>query len=165
MQEPAETDVDVTVSRCLSALRALSEKAGVRIEANLGSGQARLAVDRRSLMQILLNLLSNALKFTPRGGAVTVETRRNADGGLVLTVSDTGPGLPADELQRIHKAEPLPTVARARHGSGYGLPLVRVLARAAGATVEIGSRPGQGTRVWLTFPLDRLVESGTGPRN
>ena len=147
---------------------------GVEVELDLCEEDATVVLDPSQLEMAILNLAVNSRDAMPDGGKLKIATgtrfldedRDLPEGDyVVLTVSDTGPGLPADELQRIQKAEPLPTVARARHGSGYGLPLVRVLARAAGATVEIGSRPGQGTRVWLTFPRDRLVESGTGPRN
>src|SRR5690606_35489695 len=80
----ANTDINETVSKCVSALGALAEKAGVRLKAQLADGSLRLPIERHSLMQILLNLLSIALKFTPRGAGVPVETRREADGGLVL---------------------------------------------------------------------------------
>lgn len=159
-QETAATDVNETVSRCLSALRALADRAGVRLQAQLDSNSQQIVIERRSLMQILLNLLSNALKFTPKGGAVTVETLCKAEGGLVLSVRDTGPGIAADELERIKAGQQL-SAAGAGLGSGYGLPLVRALARTVGASVEIDSAPEQGTRVSLTFPRHRVVEAGS----
>ena len=160
--EPAQTDVDETISRCLSTLREVAAKASVRLVpdlmAGLGPGQLRLAIERRSLLQILLNLLSNAMKFTPPGGTVTVATRRKPDGGLELTVSDTGAGIPHAQLARIRAEEPAPIDIAPAHRSGYGLPLVCALARGSGGQMEIDSAPGQGTRVSITFPPDRLVE-------
>ena len=156
--ELAETDVDATVTRCLSALRELAEKASVRLLADLGPGRLHLAIERRSLMQILLNLISNALKATPAGGMVTIATRRARDGGLVLSVNDTGAGMSPDQLARVRAGAP--ASARAGRRRGYGLPLVKRLAEASDARLDIGSAPGQGTRISITFPADRIVETG-----
>ncbi len=160
-RQPPETDLDETVSSCLSAMRALAGQASVRLRSDLAPGRPRLAADRRSLMQILLNLLSNALKFTPQGGVVTVATRRRPGGGLVLSVSDTGTGMRREEIERLEAGETGPGEAAATPGSGYGLPLVKALARESGAQLEIASPPRQGTRVSIVFPRDRLL--GPGP--
>ncbi|MCL4767218.1 MAG: HAMP domain-containing histidine kinase [Hyphomicrobiaceae bacterium] len=162
-QEPAETDVHGTVSRCLSAMRELAGQASVRLQSELAPGRPRLAADRRSLMQILLNLLSNALKFTPQGGVVTVATRREPGGGLVLSVTDTGTGMHRDEIERLQAEDDGPGRAAAARGSGYGLPLVKALARESGARLEIASPPGQGTRVSIVFPRDRLIGAEPAP--
>lgn len=163
VQDPACTNLHQSISRCLSALGALADNGGVRLESNLAAGHVQIAIERRSLTQILLNLLSNALKFTPRGGAITVETRRGSDGGLVLSVRDTGPGMATEQLKRVRAGMLLDGTAGARHGSGYGLPLVRALARSAGAELDILSNPGQGTCITVTFPPDRLIEPISGP--
>lgn len=162
-RQPARTDVDETVSRCLSALRELADKASVRLVADLEPGQPRLAIERRSLMQILLNLISNALKFTPPGGEITVATRNSTDGGLVLSVTDTGTGMARHQLERIRSGEPGSTDIGSAQRSGYGLPIVGALARGSGGRMEIDSAPGQGTRVSITFPSDRLVGVGSPP--
>lgn len=159
-QEPVEADVDETVARCLSALRELAGKVSVRLEADLEPGRPRLAMERRSLMQILLNLLSNALKFTLQGGVVRVGTRRRPDGALVLSVADTGPGMSPEQLAQIQAGELGPTDIGPAPRTGYGLPIVSALARANGGQMEIDSVPGQGTRVLITFPADRLVCTG-----
>lgn len=159
-RQPAQTDVNETVSRCLSALRELAGKASVRLVADLGPDQRRLAIERRSLMQILLNLISNALKFTYPGGEITVATRGQPDGGLVLSVADTGAGMAGDQLERIRSGE-FVSAGIGSPRSGYGLPIVAALARGSGGRMEIDSVPGQGTRVSITFPSDRLV--GVGP--
>jgi signal transduction histidine kinase len=158
--QPAQTDVNETVSRCLSALRELAGKASVRLVADLGPDQWRLAIERRSLMQILLNLISNALKFTSPGGEITVATRNSPDGGLILSVSDTGAGMTRDQLERIRSGE-FASAGIGSPRSGYGLPIVAALARGSGGRMEIDSAPGQGTRVSITFPSDRLVGTGS----
>ncbi|HEX5957073.1 MAG TPA: HAMP domain-containing sensor histidine kinase [Hyphomicrobiaceae bacterium] len=153
-----EADVGTAVAKCLSAVRGLAARAAIRLEAELSAGQIRLAMDPRVLTQILLNLLSNALKFTPSGGVIRVETRLAADGSLELSVSDTGTGMEQAEIERVSDAEPrLPAQGTTRGGgSGYGLVLVRALASANGAAMRIESSPGAGTRVLLLFGKDRL---------
>ncbi len=150
-QEPCRTAVDAVISKALAIMGELARKAAVRIKADLAPGALHLAVDHRNLMQILINLLSNALKFTGRGGEVTIATAREPDGGLRLTVADTGCGMRpeasrADEVSK---------------GAGYGLPVVMALAQANGATVDFTSVPGEGTRVAISFPADRVL--GAGP--
>jgi hypothetical protein len=144
-QEPSRTAVDEVVSRALAIMGELARKASVRIRCELASG-AHLAIDHRDLMQILINLLSNALKFTGPGGEVTISTAREPDGGLTLTVADTGCGMRSDA----------PRAGEVAKGAGYGLPVVMALAQANGATVDFASAPGEGTRVIITFPADRV---------
>jgi signal transduction histidine kinase len=155
--EPDETDLHDAVSKCLSMMRELARQATVRLEPDFIPGRPRLAVGRRSLVQILLNLISNSLKFTPAGGMITVSTRLEPDGGLVLSVIDTGEGMGREELARVEAAEPAPAGPRAAPGSGHGLPIVQALARAEGARLEITSAPAQGTRVSIIFPKERLL--------
>jgi two-component system cell cycle sensor histidine kinase PleC len=154
----AQTDVHGLVTKCLSAVRALAARAAVSLEPELPEQPVRLAMDPRLLTQILLNLLSNALKFTPAGGAIRVQAVLNADGGLELSVSDTGIGIDEDTIQRLSGAQPAkPAPGRsAGGGSGYGLALVKALASANGAQLRITGRPGEGTRVSLVFGKERV---------
>lgn len=153
-----EADVGTAVAKCLSAVRALAARAAIRLEPELSAGPVRLAMDPRVLTQILLNLLSNALKFTPSGGVIRVETRLAADGSLELSVSDTGTGMDRAEIERVSDPQPrMPAHGTTRGGgSGYGLVLVKALASANGAAMRIESSPGAGTRVLLLFGKDRL---------
>lgn len=147
-QEASDAVVDEIVARCMAVMRELARKASVRLVTDLVPGGLRLAVDHRSLMQILINLLSNALKFTAPGGEVKIATQRLPDGGLVLSVADTGCGMSRDALAC--------AAGGMAQGSGYGLPVVAALAQASGATVNIASAPGEGTRVSIVFPPDRV---------
>ena len=107
--------------------------------------------DERWLHQLVTNLLGNALKFTPAGGGVTIRTRRD---GLdaVLEVSDTGVGIPADELPRVFDRFWRGQAAAQASGSGIGLSVAAELARAHGGTLTAASQPGEGTRLTLTIP-------------
>lgn len=153
-----QTDVRGVVTKCLSAVRALAARAAVSLEPELPEQPVRLAMDPRLLTQILLNLLSNALKFTPAGGTIRVQALLDADGGLELSVSDTGIGIDEDAIHRLsgaQPAKPAPGVSRGG-GSGYGLALVKALASANGALLRITGRPGEGTRVSLFFGKERV---------
>jgi two-component system, OmpR family, sensor histidine kinase BaeS len=108
--------------------------------------------DPRWLHQVVTNLLSNALKFTPAGGTVIVVTRRD-DPNAVLEVADTGIGIPVGELPHIFDRFWRGQGATQISGSGIGLSVAAELARAHGGALTASSRPGLGTRLTLTLPL------------
>ena len=110
--------------------------------------------DPARIGQILANLLSNALKYTPTGGLVRLETGTGGSWALIR-VSDTGPGIPADELPHVFDRFFRGRTSRAS-GSGIGLTVVRELAHAHGGSVEVSSVEGQGT----TFTVRLLAEVG-----
>jgi two-component system cell cycle sensor histidine kinase PleC len=116
-----------------------------------------LRADADALDQILLNLASNAVKFSPAGAPVWIKAAMAEDGGIQLAVIDQGPGIPLYHQSKI--LEPFYQVAdqhsRATEGSGLGLAIVDRLARAHGARLTIHSTPGAGTRMQLHFPPER----------
>lgn len=122
--------------------------------------------DVRRLRQILLNLIGNAVKFTA-DGSVGVTARRGADGhGLVLVVTDTGPGMTAEQVQRLfqrfEQADGAATLAR-HGGSGLGLAISRELAQAMGGDIRVHSQPGQGSRFEVRVPLPDAPHPPTLP--
>lgn len=112
----------------------------------------KLSADERAMVQLLNNLVSNAVKFTPDNGSVDVAWSKRPDGAVVLQVSDTGPGIPADQLKRLGKPYVQVDPYVAQKGTGLGLFIARRIAELHGAKLRINSRPGQGTTVTVTFP-------------
>jgi signal transduction histidine kinase len=132
--------------------------AGLSFEFDVPAGLPRLRADARALKQILLNLLANAIKFTPAGGRVALAARLEP-GGIALTVTDTGIGIAADQLPNIvHPFTQIDSsLTRAHGGTGLGLPIAKALTELHGGTLAIASTPGQGTAVTVDLPATRLL--------
>ena len=141
----------VIVEGCVSVARPLADGAGLDLEADYAPGLPRVIADEVSLRQMLLNLLTNAIKFARRGDRVTVAVSCQGDGPLLISVADTGPGMTGGAACG-DSVRP-----GGRKGLGLGLPLTRALAAANGAALAIDSAPGKGTRVTISFGKDRLV--------
>ena len=119
----------------------------------------KLMADQRKIRQILLNLVSNAVKFTPPGGSVTVSVSLEPDGGMTLVVADTGIGIDKDDIPRALSpfGQVESSLSRRYEGTGLGLPLTRALVECHGGTLELDSEPGKGTRVYARFPHERVI--------
>jgi len=118
-----------------------------------------LRADERKIKQVLLNLISNALKFTPAGGTIELSARCDPRRGLTLIVADSGIGIPEADLDRVLKPfeQVDSSLSRQHEGTGLGLPLVRAMIELHGGTVRLDSTVGIGTRVILTLPPERLA--------
>ncbi len=118
-----------------------------------------LWVDERAIRQICLNLLSNAIKFTPHSGTVTLILQRGENGGQMLIVKDTGPGIPADEIEKVLQAFGQGSLAHetAEGGTGLGLPIVQNLAELHDGTFELRSQVRKGTEAIVRFPAARVM--------
>ena len=143
---------------CVKMLADQASESGLQL---LREGPDRLPslwADEKKFMQIVINLLSNAIKFTPEGGKVTLTAEIEGDGSLKLTVSDTGIGIAADDLERA--MAPFSQVdsayCRTHEGTGLGLPISRALAELHGGTLVMESEPDVGTTVIVRFPSERL---------
>lgn len=127
----------------------------------------RLRGDPRRVYQMLLNLLSNSIKFTPKGGEVRVTAETGAEGFLVVCVTDNGVGMDPKDIDRA--LEPFTqiggSVMNAQEGSGLGLSIVKGLIEQHGGTIEIESAPRAGTRVKLLFPEHRVLKAETHSAN
>ncbi|MBB4265943.1 PAS domain S-box protein [Roseospira visakhapatnamensis] len=123
-----------------------------------------LYADSLRLRQILGNLVSNALKFTPPGGTVTLSAALDDDGGCRLSVTDTGVGIASNQVDRALSVfgRGSDAYVRGQEGAGLGLPLCHRLAAMHGASLRIDSEPGHGTTVTVAFPRNRVVRSGNG---
>jgi signal transduction histidine kinase len=138
-------------------LRPLAEAAGLVLDVEGGGPETPVAIDAPRVVQLLSNLVGNAIKFTPAGGAVrvrwSVEPATEAHvGALVGSVADTGPGIAADELPHLFTAF-WRGDRRARRGVGLGLWIARAIAEAHGGELRVESSPGAGTTFHFTLPF------------
>jgi heavy metal sensor kinase len=141
----------------------LGEQAEVEVAVNVSDELFAVRGDGTRLRQLFLNLITNAIKYTPAGGLVTLEARRQ-DTHLRISVHDTGIGIAPGDLphifDRFWRADPARSRTGARPGSGLGLAISRWIAEAHGGRIEVQSRPGRGTMFAVTLPVDRQAESG-----
>lgn len=168
--EAGRRDIDeepLHISDCVrSAVALLAGKARekqIMVEIDVPDSVPRVMGEVRAINQICINLLTNAVKFTPPGGLVLVSTRRNSQGALVLSVKDNGPGIPPNEIHKaMHSFERGSMATRqAIDGAGLGLPIVKGLIELHGGEIEIESEPNVGTDVRIIFPARRVL---AGPR-
>jgi signal transduction histidine kinase len=152
----AVADVLDEVWRAISPLAAARS---VTVERNIASGLPDLITERRVIRQILLNLASNAVKFTMAGGRAMIVAAPATDGGLILRISDTGIGIDPAVIDQV--AQPFSNfshvLARTQAGTGLGLPLCRVFVELLGGTMTIHSRVNEGTTVTVMLPASCLV--------
>ncbi|KRD23466.1 SpoIIE family protein phosphatase [Streptomyces sp. Root264] len=162
---PAFEPVDLAgaTAELAGVFRSAFEAAGLTLEVDCPPLPKPVSLDREMWEKIILNLLSNALKFTFTGGA-RVQAAAVGDQAR-LTLTDTGTGIPADELPRLFERFHRVRGARSRshEGSGLGLVLVRDLVEAHGGTVSVDSRPGQGTTVTVDLPFAAAHRPGPAP--
>ena len=138
----------------------LAEQAGVHIEVATPPDPVVLDVDGQRLRQLVLNLLTNAVKYTPRGGSVRVQLGQE-DSRVTLSVADTGIGIALGDLphifDRFWRADSARTRTGERPGAGLGLAICKWIAEAHGGRIEVASRPGRGTTFTVTLPRDTSV--------
>ena len=131
------------------------------LELEVGTMPAYLEANEDLMLQILLNLAENAVKYTPEGGTITIACSA-ADEEICFAVRDTGIGIPAEHLPRIFERFYRVDKARAGGGSGLGLSLVQFLVKLFGGTITVESQPGAGTEFLLRFPQLKEIENKTG---
>jgi signal transduction histidine kinase len=155
-----EVAVIPLIESAVRVMQGAAATAGVSLQAVLPPALPLLQGDELRLRQVLLNLASNAVKFTPRGGTVTLSAVVEEE-GLVIRVADSGIGMRPEDIPRVF--EPFSqldsSLARRFPGSGLGLYLSRALAEAQGAALTLESTPGIGTTALLRFPKSRLLTS------
>ena len=144
-------------------LRLKATSKGLELIENFEPDLSQVWVDQRAIRQICLNLLSNALKFTPKGGIITITVETSADGGQLISVRDTGPGIPADEIPRVLQAFGQGSLAHetAEGGTGLGLPIVQSLIELHGGTFELLSELRRGTEAIVRLPKTRVLSKMT----
>jgi PAS domain S-box-containing protein len=148
----APLDANLVIQECLALMQPQAANERVIMRLSLSERLPRVVADERSLRQIMLNLMSNAVKFNEPGGQVIVSTAMNDSGQAIIRVRDTGVGMSEGEIATA--LEPFRQVDATRRagGTGLGLPLTKALAEANRAQFSIKSRKEQGTLVELAFP-------------
>ncbi len=166
--ELVKVDAHEVIRLALRNLEGQQKGAGIGIEIQLKAQHSHIRADALKLEQILSNLIGNALKFTPKGGKVSIVTRNEAAGGLVVEVSDTGIGIPADALSRIFSPfeQGDSSIHRRYGGLGLGLSIANTLIKAHGATLEVASEGlDRGAKFTARFKIDdSATEAGEDER-
>jgi cell cycle sensor histidine kinase DivJ len=169
---PEPLRLDAVITSCTELLAVRAQQAGVTFNIEVAHGLPEIVADRRAVMQILINLVTNAIKFSDTGGTVAVSA--GVDGEHVwLEVADTGIGIAPDDLTRIGNPFFQGRYGRKRDGAGLGLSIVKGLVDLHGGELKTASRPGEGTRMVVRLPLDcecaaksrRLIPIANGIRD
>lgn len=155
----AEVDVPCLLDEVLDTVHLQADEGGVALLVDASQPRIRLRADATKFKQILINLLSNAIKFTNPGGRVLIDYGPDAKDGFVLRVVDTGIGMTPEEIPiALEPFRQLDGGLNRRYaGTGLGLPLTKRLIELHGGSLTIGSSPGQGTEVTISFPAERVV--------
>jgi signal transduction histidine kinase len=132
-------------------------KDGIALDIRAATNVGSFVADERRLRQILFNLLSNAVGFSPKGETVTFSAERRTD-AIVFSVTDRGPGIPTDMTDKVFGLFETHTLGSRHRGAGLGLSIVRSFVELHGGNVRIDSMPGRGTTVVCTFPLEHAAE-------
>ena len=133
--------------------------AGLTVSHDLPEDLPPISGDERKTKQVLLNLITNAVKFTPVGGSITISARFDPEDGLAITVADTGIGIPETDLDRVLKPfeQVDSSLSRQHQGTGLGLPLVKAIMEMHGGRLRLRSEFGVGTKVTVVFPPERVL--------
>jgi signal transduction histidine kinase len=161
--EPGSVDLPELVRESIAPAQPLARQHGIELHAEV-EPLARCRGDRDRLAQVLDNLISNALKFTPPGGRVTVRLASD-QGAALLAVRDSGLGIPPEEIPRLFDRFYRATnaTARAVPGAGLGLTIVRAIVEGHDGVVQVESQLGSGTTVTIRLPLEPAPEPEPEP--
>jgi signal transduction histidine kinase len=158
-------DLAISITACLNMLEAQAKERLLTLTSDIASTMPLLHGDQTRIMQILINITGNAIKFTPPGGVVSVKAFATPEGALQVSITDTGIGIAPADLERVFDAfaQVDNNLARAHEGAGLGLPLAKLLTERHDGTLDISSSPGQGTTVTIIFPASRTVSRRPAP--
>jgi signal transduction histidine kinase len=156
--------IDIARS-ALQTIQPIAEKKSIDISCDAGPTPLAVHIDPTKFKQILLNLLTNSVKFTPPAGKVVIAAEREEAGDLMIAIHDTGVGITAEHLQKV--LEPFQQVhdplTRHNDGIGLGLPIAKALMGLHGGELRLTSEAGIGTTAWLRLPADRVRLGAAAP--
>ncbi len=150
-----------TIEECHHLLKLRAKTRGITIHEMFEIEMPRIWADERAVRQVCLNLVSNAIKFTPQGGEIWLKVGWTASGGQYLSVRDTGPGIPEEEIPIVLDSfgQGSNAIKSAEQGAGLGLPIVKHLVDLHGGTFLLRSKLREGTEVIVTFPPERVMSA------
>jgi two-component system cell cycle sensor histidine kinase PleC len=158
-----EAHLPEIVSFSASMVEVMAKNANIALTVEVAPALPQFRCDAKKLQQVLINLLVNAVKFTPAGGSVSLAVSCDPAGDLLMRIADTGVGIPRDKI--MVALSPFGQVdsplAEKNDGVGLGLPLTKRLVELHDGTLDIDSEPGSGTTVTLRFPAERFVAAAT----
>lgn len=161
-----EINIEEIIQNVLNQFRLMASEAGVSILPTVAIDLPAVRGDGVKIRQVFTNLISNAIKFTPRGGSVDIEALRVNTGGIAVIIRDTGVGMSDDEIAIA--LTPFGQVdgsrSRWREGTGLGLPIAKALVELHGGQIEIRSTKGHGTEVAVVLPSRNSVSATTEHR-
>jgi signal transduction histidine kinase len=156
-----EFELVPALSATLTMLKGLGEKHNISVHGEWRDRDLRLFAVKRMVRQIVINLVGNAIKFTPQDGHVVLRGAVEADGGYALEIEDNGVGMSESEI--VNALTPFgqnrPKMAMRQEGTGLGLPLAKAMIELHGGSLRVDSRPHHGTRITLRFPPGRLASA------
>jgi two-component system cell cycle sensor histidine kinase PleC len=149
------------VEECRHLLALRAKNRSITVTEALDTDLPRIWADERAVRQVTLNLLSNAIKFTPQGGEITIKVGWTNGGGQYLSIRDTGPGIPEEEIPIVLSSFGRGSMAQknADEGTGLGLPIVRGLVELHGGEFKLLSKVREGTEVIVVFPPERVMNA------
>lgn len=152
------------IAACVSEVEPLATAESISVKAQVPPDLSTLRADEEAVHQVLLSLLTNAVNYTEANSTVTVTAGELEDGGIFISVTDTGPGIPDSEIERLlapfeKGGSVTPHIAGDQKGVGLGLAISRDLMELHGGSLKLDSSSGTGTRATITFPADRIVRN------
>jgi signal transduction histidine kinase len=150
-----QVDIALVVAQAVESATPVAEEKGLTLDADTEDGLPDVTGDRRLIAQVLDNLMSNALKFTPEGGSVRVRARCEGD-DVAVEVRDTGPGIPEDEVPKLFERFFRASTASEVPGTGLGLSISKAIAEAHGGSISVESELGVGSAFRFTLPITPL---------
>ena len=153
-------DVNALVSEIRDLFRAQAKERGIKLEANVDGKFPALAVDPQDVYRALMNLVSNAVKFTPQGGKVQIQAELDKQhNNLIMVVRDSGVGMTKEQIDQVRRSHLSTVSPHGDVGTGEGLGIVNRIVNQLGGKLEIISTENRGTKVKLTIPPKLSVQS------
>ena len=160
LNEEAVSLIDIAED-CRRMMEIRAKAKGIELTATYGTNLPKLWGDERAIRQVVLNLLGNAVKFTPQSGKVQLVIERTPDGGQSIAVRDNGPGIPEEEMETVLSSFGQGSLAQktAEQGAGLGLPIVKKIMELHQGRFDLFSKLRFGTEVVATFPRARVMDA------